>query len=307
MFQKGDGTMSIVKEDLHQLYDETKWQMYEYLFGQSNVELEDILMLCHYRLRSECFYCVDVMVIRDLKSRDQWTAILAYTREYFRRIAPEAILVSGPQPGIAAHVLPARSKVARIKPFKLSLEKRFQVTAFFGRSQPHPLNNLRKGCDEARIALYYPMIMETRPKIQCFLDMGYFTFLFSQELETVKQYCYNTLMPLYDHDLNNKSSLLPTLAVLVKSNFNLKETARNLFIHINTLYYRINKIELLLCVDISLANARLNLFTALKAWALLHISGLWDWSFGLQIGSFFGEETVNIWQASQDKKIEGLY
>lgn len=305
--------MSIAKEDICQLYDETvyrelsnvnqttkdmviffEWQMYEYLFGQSEANLDDILKLANDRLPSDCvYYVVDVMAVRDVKSKEQWTAILSYSREHLKRVAPDAIMVSGPQLGIAAYILPARPKAARIEPYKTALEKKFQVTASFGRSHPHPLNNLRKGCDEARIALHYPMVMETKAEIQCFSDLKYFTFLFSQELESVKKFCWNTLAPLFDYDEKNKGSLLLTLAVLVKSNFNLKDTAKSLFIHINTLYYRINKIEQLLCINLSLINARFNLFTALKAWDLLHISGLWDWSLGLPMDrSYWGRNTI---------------
>ena len=186
--------------------------------------------------------------------------------------------------GNATYIIPARPKPIGIESYKAALEKHFKVTATFGLSQPHHLNNLRKACDEARIALHYPMVMNTQNEIQCFSELKYFTFLFSQELDTVKEFCWNMLVPLYDQDKQNNSSLFQTLAVLVKYNFNLKETAKSMFIHINTLYYRINKIEQLLGIDMSLANERLNLFTAINAWALLYMSGLWDCSFGLQFG-----------------------
>lgn len=268
-----------------------EWQMYEYLFGQSKASLDDILKLDNYRLPSDCYY-VDVMAVRDVKSKEQWTAILSYSREYLKQVATDAIMISGPQLGIAAYIFPDRPKAAAIEPYKTALEKKFQITTSFGRSQTHPLNNLRKGCDEARIALHYPMVMETKAEIQYFSDLEYFTFLFSQELDIVKNFCWNMLEPLLDYDKKD-CSLILTLAALVKYNYNLKDTAKSLFIHINTLYYRINKIEQLLCINMSLINARLNLFTALKAWDLLHISGLWDWSLGLPMERFYwGRNTM---------------
>lgn len=261
-----------------------EWQMYEYLFRQSNVKLENILILADYQLPTEWFYYINVMSILDLKSSEQWAAILSYTRDYFSRFYPEAIIVSGPILGNATYIIPSRPKPIGIRSYKAALEKHFKVTATFGLSQPHQLNNLRKACDEARIALHYPMVMNTKNEIQCFSELKYFTFLFSQELDNVKEFCWNMLAPLYDQDKQNNSCLFQTLAVLVKYNFNLKETAKSMFIHINTLYYRINKIEQLLGIDMSLANERLNLFTAINAWALLYMSGLWDCSFGLQFG-----------------------
>jgi hypothetical protein len=249
-------------------------EMYEYLFGQSTANVADILTLGNYRLASDCAYYVNVMAVHDVKNSEQWTAILSYSREFLKRVAPEAFMVSGPR--LAVFIFPAGPKAVGIEPYKTALEKNYQVAASFGQSQSHPLYNLRRSCDEARIALHYPHVMGTKAENQYFSDLGIFTSLFSQELEIVKMFCRNTLEPLLDNDTKNESSLLPTLTELVNSNFNHKETAKNLFIHVNTLYYRINRIEQLLRVDLSLMSTRVNLFTALKSWALLHMSGLWD-------------------------------
>jgi hypothetical protein len=249
-------------------------EMYEYLFGQSTANITDILALGNYQLSLDYVYYVDVMTVRDVKNSKQWAAIMSYSQEFLKRIAPEAFMVSGPK--LAVYIFPAGPKAVGIETYKTALEKNFHVSASFGRSQPHPLYDLRRSCDEARIALHYPQVMGTKTEIQYFADLGIFTPLFSQELKVVKMFCRNTLEPLFDYDTKNESSLLPTLTELVNSNFNLKETAKNLFIHINTLYYRINKIEQLLNVNLSLMSTRVNLSTALKSWSLLHMSGLWD-------------------------------
>ncbi|NMA14390.1 MAG: hypothetical protein GX930_04025 [Clostridia bacterium] len=249
-------------------------EMYEYLFGQSTANIADILALGNYQLSLDYVYYVDVMALRDVKNSKQWAAIMSYSREFLKRVAPEAFMISGPR--FAVYMFPAKLKAMGIETFKTTLEKIYHVSASFGRSQPHPLYNLRRSCNEARIALHYPHVMGIEAEIQYFSDLGIFTPLFSQELEIVKMFCRNTLEPLFDHDTKNESSLLPTLSELVNSNFNLKETAKNLFIHVNTLYYRIKKIEQLLNVDLSLMSTRVNLSTALKSWSLLHMSGLWD-------------------------------
>lgn len=249
-------------------------EMYEYLFGQNTTNLIDILRLGNYRWPSDCICYVDVMEISDIKSNEQWNAIEHFSREFLKRVAPESFMVS--RPLRIAHVFQAGPKMVKIESYKIALEKRFQINVSFGRSQPHSLKNLRRSCDEARLALHYPHVMGTMDDIQYFSDLGIFTPLFSQELNTVKMFCRNTLEPIFDYDTKNKNSLFPTLAKLVNSNFNLKETAKKLFIHINTLYYRIKRIEQLLNVDMSLMNTRVNLFTALKSYALLCKSGLWD-------------------------------
>jgi hypothetical protein len=252
--------------------------MYEYLFGQSTANVTDILSLGNYQLTSDYVYYADVMEVREIKNSKQWSEIVSYSREFLKRIAPEAFMVSCPQLGIGVNIFPNGSKAVGIEPFKTALEKNYDVVTYFGRGKPHPLYDLRKSCDEARIALHFPSVMGTKVEIQSFSDLGAFTPFFSQDLEVVKTFCQNTLEPLCDYDMKNEGSLLPTLTELVNSNFNLKETAKNLFIHVNTLYYRIKKIEQLLSVDLSLMSTRFNLYTAVKSWALLYVSGLWDWS-----------------------------
>ncbi|MGG0717039.1 helix-turn-helix domain-containing protein [Robertmurraya massiliosenegalensis] len=257
-------------------------EMYEYLFGQSTANITDILALGNYQLAADHAYFVVVMEVKDVKNSKQWTAIMSYSREFLKRIAPEAFMISCPQLGMAVYIFPDGSKAVGIEPFKTALEKNYHVAASFGRGKPHSLYHLRRSCEEARIALHYPLVMGTKAEIQSFSDLGTFTPLFSQDLDVIKIFCQNTLEPLCNYDKKNEGCLLTTLTELVNSNFNLKETAKNLFIHVNTLYYRIHKIEQLLSVELSLISTRFNLYTALMSWSLLHMSGLWDWASELR-------------------------
>ncbi|HPT69952.1 MAG TPA: helix-turn-helix domain-containing protein, partial [Syntrophomonas sp.] len=52
---------------------------------------------------------------------------------------------------------------------------------------------------------------------------------------------------------------------------NNKATADQLYIHVNTLYYRINKIEQILNIDLAKMNARVELYTAIKVWDTLQV------------------------------------
>lgn len=249
-------------------------EMYEYLIGRKNANITDILTLANYHLPAETPYYAIAMLVHDIKSPEQKKALLSYSREYLKYIASDAFLVSGPR--FHFFILPAETKTLNIESLNNTLKNNYKVALSFGQSTPHPLADLRRSCDEARIALYYPQVMGIQTEMQSFADLGNFIFLFSQDIETVKQFCWHTLQPLLNYDKKYENVLLRTLTELVNSNFNLKETAQHLFIHINTLYYRINKIEQLLDTDLSLMSTRVNLFTALKAWNLLHLSGFWD-------------------------------
>ena len=154
-------------------------EMYEYLFGQSTTNVTDILTLANYQPALDCAYYVEVMEIRDAKNSKQMTTIMSYSREFLKRVAPEAFMVGWPQRGITVFIFPDRQKTVGIETFKTTLEKNYQVGASFGRGKPHQLYNLRRSCDEARIALHYPHVMGTKAEIQSFSDLGTFTPLFS--------------------------------------------------------------------------------------------------------------------------------
>ena len=249
-------------------------EMYEYLIGRSTTNIADILTLGNYHLLVDRPYYAAAMRIQDWKSPEQKKALQSYLREYLKWITADAFMVSGPRFNLFA--IPAEIKAENLEALKDAVKNNFDISLSFGIGMSHPLSNLRRSSDEARIALYYPQVMGTENSMQNFADLGNFVFLFSQDLETVKHFCWNTLEPLLNYDNKYENVLLITLTELVDSDFNLKETAQRLFIHINTLYYRINKIEQLLGVDLSQMSTRVNLFTVLKAWNLLHLSGLWD-------------------------------
>ena len=65
-------------------------------------------------------------------------------------------------------------------------------------------------------------------------------------------------MQLYIYDRKNKTELLDTLRVYLESGSNAAEAAKKLFIHRNTLYQRMKKIEEIIQVD--LKDTRIRLF-----------------------------------------------
>ena len=70
--------------------------------------------------------------------------------------------------------------------------------------------------------------------------------------------CYPGVVQLYIYDRKNKTELLDTLRVYLESGSNAAEAAKKLFIHRNTLYQRMKKIEEIIQVD--LKDTRIRLF-----------------------------------------------
>ena len=129
---------------------------------------------------------------------------------------------------------------------------------------------------EARIALTLPGLLGRKSYLQKFSKLGIYYPIFSQSLDDIKGFCEEMLGKVIAYDEKTDGELMPTLRKLLDSNVNMKSTADSLFIHVNTLYYRVNKIEELLGIDFSSMNSRVNLFIAIKVWDTLKACGLMD-------------------------------
>lgn len=78
-----------------------------------------------------------------------------------------------------------------------------------------------------------------------------------------------TLGPLYDFDLKNNSHLIETLECWISNKLNVAETARQLYIHRNSLLYRIEKIQSILVSDFKDSEELLKIQIAIKIYYIL--------------------------------------
>jgi DNA-binding PucR family transcriptional regulator len=148
--------------------------------------------------------------------------------------------------------------------FKDSIENNFNIVFSLGIGQADSLAKLYNGFYEARVALTISRLMGKKEFIQHFRDLGIYNFIFSQSPETIKSYCMKNLGQLIKHD--SDCTLLSTVRTLLDSGFSMKTTADRLHIHVNTLYYRISKIEELLDIDLYIMNNQVDLYIAIKVW-----------------------------------------
>ena len=84
-----------------------------------------------------------------------------------------------------------------------------------------------------------------------------------EDREVMVDYYEHTLKPLADYDNINGADLCLTLRTYLKNNGSVKDTADELFVHRNTINYKLNKIEELLGVEMSSTQARTELTLAL--------------------------------------------
>ena len=72
----------------------------------------------------------------------------------------------------------------------------------------------------------------------------------------IKQYIMDFLAPLQEYQTHHSIDLIETLNVYQECNFNVAKASQKLFIHRNTLLQRLEKIAMLLDVDLNNFNAR---------------------------------------------------
>ena len=159
---------------------------------------------------------------------------------------------------------------------KQMVEDKFNVTFSQGLGRVYPPSGLLKSYQEALVAVAIPRLMGKKHFIQFFSDLGIFSAIFSHDKETIQEYCLQTLGKIMEHDDKNDTELLNTLRVLLDNDCSWKTTADKLYVHVNTVHYRLSKIEKLLDIDFSVFDTRINLFTGIKSWDTLQVCGLMD-------------------------------
>lgn len=89
-----------------------------------------------------------------------------------------------------------------------------------------------------------------------------------EELGQVKEFTRQVIGPLVEYDKQHRSSLVQTIDSYFEHHGNISQTAETLYIHRNTLLYRLERIQELTEHDLNQSNMRLALHLALKIWQL---------------------------------------
>jgi purine catabolism regulator len=94
-----------------------------------------------------------------------------------------------------------------------------------------------------------------------------------EDLPAVRRFCEQMIGPLSEYDRRHRSTLVQTIDTYFTHHGNISQTAEALFIHRNTLLYRLERIQELTGQDLNQADMRLALHLALKLWQLRPKSG----------------------------------
>ena len=89
--------------------------------------------------------------------------------------------------------------------------------------------------------------------------------------ENLKNDCHPALLKLIDYDRENRTDYAHSLYIYIVHSKNITESAKALSIHRNTMFYRMEKIESLMNININNSNTLLHLHLSFKILELLNI------------------------------------
>jgi DNA-binding PucR family transcriptional regulator len=102
-------------------------------------------------------------------------------------------------------------------------------------------------------------------------DLGALSMLVDpRRTSTLRQQAARTLAPLLDYDAANDAELVATLKAYLEAQGRPSEAARRSYVHINTLYYRLDRIRTLTGWDLEDPDLRLHLHLACRVLDLTH-------------------------------------
>jgi hypothetical protein len=255
----------------------------EYLFFPNQQNITDIFTPSEMNCRADRLFYASIMEFDETTCATDWQKIASYSRELLKKSHPDVITLVGSN--CLTAIIPARNMsdqpdqpldCHRLIKLKETIEASFKLSISLGFGQSHSFTDIKKSYYEARIALTLPRLMGAKRFTQAFSDLGLAALVFSSDIETLKSYCQKCLGKVMDYDHSNHSDLMVSLRLLLDNNYNWKSTADQLFIHINTLYYRMNKIEQLLDINLSKMNSRVNVYVAIKVFDTLKMIGFLD-------------------------------
>lgn len=190
--------------------------------------------------------------------------------KFLKEKIPESI-VGTKSEAIIAVALPGKREIS-IKEVAVLIREKIKelypeanITVGLGRPVK-TIDDIRVSYQEARRAVLINRELERGEQINSYDSLGAYKILFNvNDLGELQYFMDQTLGVVLEHDRDKKKdTLLSTLKCYLLCNCNNQKTADQLNIHLNTLKYRLHKIEELTGKDLNDPETRLNFQLALK-------------------------------------------
>jgi PucR family transcriptional regulator, proline-responsive transcriptional activator len=129
----------------------------------------------------------------------------------------------------------------------------------------------RDSYQQAEQALKAAKCQHSSSMMYCYEDIGIYSLLMNiTNRHILEEYFQSTLGRLIEYDKDSNSNLYKTLETYLNNNCKISSTSKILFIHENTLKYRLEKIESLIDCDLRDLQQLIKLEMGLKVGQLLH-------------------------------------
>ena len=186
-----------------------------------------------------------------------------------KQLCQNAITVSISNETLAFFSIPSVDKSAyidKITSFIESYIAHFTQSVWVGIGRvADDITHLPPTVKQAEKAAYIAQLSTESRKLICYDDLGVFKVLFDNASQSEKSlFTQETLGGILSQSKGYRDELVKTLRVYFSCGCNLRQTAKEMFMHYNTISYRIEKIEELIGIDLKDAEARLNVQIALK-------------------------------------------
>lgn len=130
-------------------------------------------------------------------------------------------------------------------------------------------SDFRPAFQEAQRALHLMVRFGKREQVVTYDRLGVYRLLAQvEDRQGLEAFAHRVLGPLEAYDAAHSTPLLRTLEVYLQRHGHLRQSARDLHIHLNTLHYRLRRISEITRLDLKDADARLDLLLALRVRAL---------------------------------------
>ena len=139
------------------------------------------------------------------------------------------------------------------------LQKEEQFLISIGKSTKS-IRCLYKSYNQALSIQNFPNVENKSSHLLAYSDMGIYKLLLGiEDKEILKEYYEKTIQPLVEYDKKNQSDLADVLWTYLKHDGSVKETADELYVHRNTINYKLNRAAEILDLNLSSLDVRLQL------------------------------------------------
>lgn len=250
-----------------------------------NINIKEIIKRANLPLDISGLYYVPIMEVEEASEREM-SILHAHTKEWLRFNNLDIICTIWDKKYLV-FICPTHyhgktlevdfgwdKHLGNIKRHQKDIKAKFNISVSFGVGRKYPLAELHKSYQEALVALNLSKLLGKTNFVEHFLDLGVFTLICHQDVNLLERFCDQYLGKLLEYDKLHNNELMPSLRFFFDANLDVKEAARKMYVHINTLRYRLKKIEELTGMRLQRIEERVNLFVALKLYDLLVANGL---------------------------------